>query len=199
MKMTNTKMFTCTLTRWHKVVERLNKEYNQLCKSAKTALTATCVSEYLGEAQEQRLIALRAQSLSQLESLFEIQEVVVRVRTALGAANEREGVSSALAQYDKLVKRAQLLSALIEPRSGNWFGIDELKNIKNPPRSMGFLEHGKTKIDVAMLDGAELARLESMRQKVTTAMYAQADAIAELNKSTLSLELPFHIAQVVGL
>lgn len=99
-------------------------------------------------------------------------------------------MSSALAQYDKLVKRAQLLGALIEPRSGNWFGIDELKNIKNPPRSMGFLEHGKTKIDVAMLDGAELARLESMRQKVTTAMYAQADAIAELNKSTLSLELP---------
>ncbi len=172
--MSSAKTYTCTLTRWHKVVERLNKEYNQLCKSAKSGLTATSVTEYLGEAQEQRLIALRAQSLSQIDSLFEIQEVVVRIRTSLGAANERQGVSSALAQYDKLVKRAQLLSALIEPRSGNWFGIDELKNIKNPPRSTDFLERGKTKIDVAMLEGTELARLDGMRQQVTTAMYAQA-------------------------
>ncbi len=197
--MSSAKTYTCTLTRWHKVVERLNKEYNQLCKSAKSVLTATSVTEYLGEAQEQRLIAQRAQSLSQIESLFEIQEVVVRIRTSLGAANERQGVSSALAQYDKLVKRAQLLSSLIEPRSGNWFGIDELKNIKNPPRSTDFLERGKTKIDVAMLEGSELARLDGMRQQVTTAMYAQADAIAELNKFTLSLELPIHIAQVAGL
>lgn len=197
--MSNAKTYTCTLTRWHKVMERLNKEYNQLCKSAKSGLTATSVTEYLGEAQEQRLIALRAQSLSQIESLFEIQEVVVRIRTSLGAANERQGVSSALAQYDKLVKRAQLLSSLIEPRSGNWFGIDDLKNIKNPPRSTDFLERGKTKIDVAMLEGPELARLDGIRQQVTTAMYAQADAIAELNKSTLSLELPIHIAQVAGL
>ena len=197
--MSSAKTYTCTLTRWHKVVERLNKEYNQLCKSAKTVLTATSVTEYLGEAQEQRLIALRAQSLSQIEILFEIQDVVVRIRTSLGAANERQGVSSALAQYDKLVKRAQLLSSLIEPRAGNWFGIDDLKNIKNPPRSTDFLERGKAKIDVAMLEGAELARLDGTRQQVTMAMYAQADAIAELNKSTLSLELPTHIAQVAGL
>jgi hypothetical protein len=197
--MSSAKTYTCTLTRWHKVVERLNKEYNQLCKSAKTGLTATSVTEYLGEAQEQRLIALRTQSLGQIESLFEIQEVVVHIRTALGAANERQGVSSALAQYDKLVKRAQLLSSLTEPRSGNCFGIDDLKNIKNPPRSTDFLERGKTKIDVAMLEGPELARLEGMRQQVTTAMYAQADAIAEINKATLSLELPIHVAQVAGL
>jgi hypothetical protein len=193
------KCYTCTLTRWHKVVERLNKEYNQLCKSAKSVLTATSVTEYLGEAQEQRLIAQRAQSLSQIESLFEIQEVVVRIRTSLGAANEREGVSSALAQYDKLVKRAQLLSSLIEPRSGNWFGSMSSRTSRIRPDRRTFWSAEKPKSMSPCWMGSELARLDGMRQQVTTAMYAQADAIAELNKFTLSLELPIHIAQVAGL
>lgn len=38
--MTN-KIYSCTLTRWHKVTERLTKEFSALTKAAKAGLAET--------------------------------------------------------------------------------------------------------------------------------------------------------------
>jgi len=194
-----TQSFTCTLTRWHKVTERLTKEYNQLCKAVKAALSATSVTEYLGVTQEERLVELRSQALAQMNRAFEFQDTITSVRAALGAANEREGVAAALAQYERISKRANLLSGLVEPATGMRFRIDELQNIKIPPGTNGFLSVSKTRIEIQMLEGSELARLTDLAKQATTAMCAQADQIAELNKSLLTLELPLDVVKVAGL
>jgi hypothetical protein len=197
--MTTTNYYACSLTRWHKVTERLNKEYIQLCKAAKTGLTATSVTEYLGEAQEVSLRAVSTNSLAQLERAFAIQDAVTQIRTALGTANEREGVSVALSDYDRLVKRAAVLNSLIEPITGQRFRIDELKDIKNPPRTTSILDRGQGRIHVQTLEGEDLERLTQLAQDTTTAMYALADRIADLNKCTWRLELDPSIARLAGL
>lgn len=191
--------YTCSLTRWHKVTERLNKEYNQLCKSAKAGLTATTVTEYLGESQEASLRMVSANSLFQLERAFEIQDAVTRIRAALGTTNEREGICVALSDYDRLVKRAALLNILTESGTSQRIRIDELKDIKHPPRTSSLLDRGQTKIQVLTLEGEELERLTRLAQETTTAVYAMADRIADLNKCTLRLELDPTIARLAGL
>ncbi len=194
-----TKTYTCTLTRWHKVSERLAKEYTQLTKAVKKGLTETTVPEYLGEAQEARLIEQRTTCLGNLERAFEIQDSVAHIRQAVGTANEHEGVSLALTEYDKLVKRVGILSSLIDTGSESKVAIAEIKNIKTQQRAEGFLSRGSSKIEVGMLDSADRVRIKGLVDEATATMYAKADAIAELNKSKLSLDLPTAIAKIAGL
>ena len=71
--MTN-KTYSCTLTQWHKVTGRLTKEFSALTKAAKAGLAETTVTEYLGEAQETRLIDLRHNCLKQIDSALVVQD-----------------------------------------------------------------------------------------------------------------------------
>ena len=67
-----------------------------MTKSAKSGLAETTVTEYLGEAQETRLIDLRDNCLKQIDSALAVQDAIVHIRQTLGAANESQGVSRAL-------------------------------------------------------------------------------------------------------
>lgn len=196
--MTN-RTYSCTLTRWHKVTERLTKEFSALTKAAKSGLAETTVTEYLGEAQETRLIDLRESCLKQIDSALAVQESIVHIRQTLGSANESQGVSRALADYDKLVKRVNLFESLLSARSSEQVAIGELKAVKNPGRSEKYLDRGQPKIAVAMLDGESLDRIQAQFSEATTAMYAQADRLADLNKWVLEIELQPDIAKLAGL
>ena len=196
--MTN-KTYSCTLTRWHKVTERLTKEFSALTKAAKSGLAETTVTEYLGEAQETRLIDLRDNCLKQIDSALAVQDAFVHIRQTLGAANESQGVSRALADYDKLVKRVNLFESLLSARSSEQVAIGELKAVKNPGRSEKYLDRGQPKIAVAMLEGESLERLQAQFSETTTAMYAQADRLADMNKWVLEIALEPEIAKLAGL
>lgn len=194
-----TKSYTCTLTRWHKVAERLSKEYNDLSKAARQGLTETTVSEYLGETQEQRLEQFRDDCLVQLDRAMSIQEIIQRIRQALGDANQTSGVSRELAEYDVLVKRASLLNGIVEANGADRVAIGELKLVKNPTRSDDYRDRGQPKIAVGLLEGAALAQMRQRAEEATAAMYAKADRIADVNKATLVLELPVDIARIAGI
>lgn len=194
-----TKAYTCTLTRWHKVAERLSKEYNDLSKAARQGLTETTVSEYLGETQERRLEQFRDDCLVQLDRAMSIQEIIQRIRQALGDANQTSGVSRELAEYDVLVKRASLLNGIVEANGADRVAIGELKLVKNPTRSDDYRDRGQSKIAVGLLEGAALAQMRQRAEEATAAMYTKADRIADVNKATLVLELPVDIARIAGI
>jgi hypothetical protein len=199
MNTVTTQSYTHTLTRWHKVAERLTKEFNELSKSVKNGLTNTFVTEYLGEQQEKRLTQLRDNCLTQLDRAMLIQDVVVAIRQALSAANERIGISRELAEYDKRVKRANLLTSIIQAQVPELISISELKEVKNPARSDDYSNRGKTRIAVGLLEGEQLSALRERTAAETAAMYSQADHVAELNKAQLTLELPVEVATIAGL
>jgi len=191
--------YTCTLNRWHKVVERLNKQFSSLSSAAKQGLADVTVTEYLGQQQTERLSQYCTQCLDQLERALEVQDVIVRIRQALAEANERTGVSRELAEYDKLTKRAHLLNGICEAQTSNLVRLGELANVKSPPRSDDWRDQGQSKIRVALLDGDALAAMNQRAAETTAAMYALADQLADLNKAQLAIELPEGIARLAGL
>jgi uncharacterized protein YukE len=198
-KIMTTKTFTCTLTRWHKVAERLNKEYSDLSKAIKSGLMETSITEYLGETHEARLVLFRDQCLQQLQRALSIQDVVTQIRQALGEANDRHGVTLELADYDKLVKRANLFNSIVDAQSTQLVTIGELKHIKNPARSEDWRDRGQTRIAVGLLEGELLNSLRKQAEEATAAQYAQADRLSYLNKSSVALDLPIDIARIAGL
>lgn len=195
----STKTYTLSLTRWHKVAERLGKDIAEQSKSVRYVLTRTVVSEYLGEMQEARLCQARDESLAQLQTLFALQDAVAHIRQALSQANETAGVSRLLATYDKLVKRSALLEEIVTGQDAGDVSISELKHVKHPARNDDWPDRGKTKISIVMVDGEALAQLRRQASEAKAAMYGCADQVAELNKATLTLELPEAIAKRAGL
>lgn len=191
---------TLTLTRWHKVGERLSREYTEAVYAVKQTLTQTRVSSYLGQDQEDDLRLQASQATERLHRAFRVQDALSEVRCMLGDANARVGVSAKLADFDKLNRRLKVLTELIESQSANMVSIDQLKNIPQDYVADGSSYDSKRpQMHLRMLSQSELLDMQREFEAVRARSYALSDEIAELNRATATLTVSPEIATLVGL
>jgi hypothetical protein len=194
------KTHTLTLSRWHKVAERLSRDYTETVFKAKQALTQTRVSAYVGESQE---VALREQASdwsARLERAFRLQDGIGDIRRILGDANAQHGITALLAEFDKLNRRQKVLTELVEGQAPDMIAIGELKHIPADYVADGDnYDRRRPQLRVRMLERAEVTRLREELDAVRARAYALADEIAERNKATLALELTGEVAGAAGL
>lgn len=195
-----TKTYTLTLSRWHKVAERLSREYTETVYKAKQVLTQTRVSAYVGEGQEQ---ALREQSSDwtiRLARAFRLQDGIAEIRRVLGDQNTSAGVTSLLADFDKLNRRQKVLTEILEGQAAEMIGIEELKNIpQDYVADVDNYDRRRPQLRVRMLERSEALSLQKEYEEVRARAYALADEIAERNKATVALDLPEEVALAAGL
>lgn len=192
--------YTLTLTRWHKIAERLARDYGESVSEARAALTQTEVSAYLGEEQEQFLLTQTQTALANLERAFRIQDAVAHIRHLVGDANVREGVSAKLAEFEKLNRRVKALSEVVESQSNDMVSVSQLRSIpKDYVADGASYDSKRPKIKVRMLDMPALDRLADQLSSARKAAYALSDEISDLNKAKLSIELETEVASAAGL
>lgn len=195
-----TKGYTITLTRWHKVAERLSREYTESVYKAKQVLTQTRVTAYVGENQEQALHDAVGDWTARLARAFRLQDGIAEIRRVLGDENVKTGVSSLLAEFDKLNRRQKVLAEIVEGQAADMIGIGELKKIPQDYVADGERYDSKRpQLRVRMLERAEVQKLQEELETVRARAYALADEIAERNKATASLELTDEVALAAGL
>lgn len=192
--------YTASLSRWHKVAERLSREYTEAVFSSRNTLNQFKVSAYLGESQEQFLSDQATQSLAQLERAFSVQDCIVRIRQAVGQANVREGIADQLAELDKLNRRVKLLSELVEGQTNDLIGIEDLHKIPADYVADGERYDSKRpSIKVRIMSLEQLAVLTKQFERTRARSYGLADEISDLNRAKLTLELPTWVAELAGL
>ena len=192
--------YTLTLTRWHKVAERLAREYGESVSDSRSTLTQTAISAYLGEAQEEFLQTQTQTALANLDRAFQIQDAVAHVRHLVGDANVREGVSAKLAEFDKLNRRVKALSEVVESQSSDMVPVTQLRSIpKDYVADGASYDSKRPKIKVRMLDTQALERLADQLSNARKAAYALSDDVSDLNKAKLSIELETEVASAAGL
>lgn len=195
-----TKTCKLTLSRWHKVAERLSRDYTETVYKGKQALTQTRVSAYVGEGQEQALRDSVTDWKQRLERAFRLQDSVTEIRRTLGDENAKAGVTALLAEFDKLNRRQKVLTEIVEGQAPDMIGIGELKNIPQDYVANGDMyDQRRPQLRVRMLDRVELQKLQTDLDAVRAKAYALADEIAERNKATVSLELTEEVAVAAGL
>ena len=194
------KQFTLTLSRWHKVAERLSREYTETVYKAKQVLTQTRVSTYVGEGQEQALRDQTADWTQRLERAFRLQDAIALIRSVLGDRNVEAGVSGLLAEFDKLNRRQKVLTEIIEGQSADMIGVSELSKLPADYVADGDnYDRRRPQLRVRLLERAEVARLQKELDVVKARAYALADEIAERNKATASIEITEEVAAAAGL
>ena len=192
--------YTLTLTRWHKVAERLARDYGESVSESRTTLTHTTVSAYLGEEQEQFLQTQTQNALANLERAFRVQDAVAQIRQMVGDANVREGVSAKLADFDKLNRRVKTLSEVVESQSSDMVSVTQLRSIPKDYVADGAnYDSKRPKIKVRMLDMQMLERLSDQLSNARKAAYALSDEVSDLNKAKLSIDLETEVASAAGL
>lgn len=193
------KTYTMSLSRWHKVAERLARSYAELTQAARNALTNTQVGGFLGEAQVDRLQALAGQQMSNLNRAFEVQDALARIRQAVGDANARIGVSKDLADYDALSRRQKMLETILAAQTSDMVSFEEMPQLPKQIITEDRFDRSKGTVRVRMLDGDSLAGIKGEVESLRARVYGLADRISDLNRERLTIDLTEEIAQVAGL
>jgi hypothetical protein len=189
-----------TLARWHKVAERLSREFTDSVGSSRTCLSQTVVSAYLGDEQEQFLQQQTLNALENLQRAFRIQDTLAKIRQTVGDANVHEGISLKLAEFDKLNRRIKVLSELIESQSAEMVTPAQLRNLPRDYVADGAsYDSRRPKIRVRMLDLPALDSLQAQLDASRVRAYALADEIADLNRAKVSVALEAEMASIAGL
>lgn len=194
------KTCTLTLTRWHKVAERLSREYTESVYAVKQTLNNTKVSSYLGTEQQEALRSATQDATERLARAFRVQDAVSEVRRALGDANVKNGVSPKLADLDKLNRRLKVLTDLVEGQSPSMISVEQLENIPADYVADGNSYDSKRPLlHVRMLSKDDLTRLKADFESIRSQAYALSDEVADLNKATLTLTVSLEVAALAGI
>lgn len=194
------KTCTLTLTRWHKVAERLSREYTESVYATKQTLNNTKVSSYLGTEQQEALRSATQDATERLARAFRVQDAVSEVRRALGDANVKNGVSPKLADLDKLNRRLKVLTDLVEGQSPSMISVEQLENIPADYVADGNSYDSKRPLlHVRMLSKDDLTRLKADFESIRSQAYALSDEVADLNKATLTLTVSLEVAALAGI
>ena len=195
-----TKTCTCTLTRWHKVAERLSREYTESVYAAKQTLSNTRVSSYLGVEQQEALHLAAQDAKERLERAFRVQDAVTEVRQALGDANVKNGVSTKLAELDKLNRRLKVLTELIESQNPSMISVDQLQSIPADYVADGnSYDSKRPQLHMRLLGKNDLMTIKRDFESIRARSYTLSDEIADMNRATLSLTVSDEVATLAGI
>jgi hypothetical protein len=191
--------YTLSLSRWHKVAERLAKTYTEYTTSAKIKLTQTQVTGYYGEAQVARLREEGIKAREDIKFAFVVQDCLVKLRKAIGEANARTGVGTELAEYDALCRRHKLLETLLIVPAVEMVELDDLPQLPKEIVVENRYDNNRGSVRVNMMDSQIFAELLNDEAILSSRVYALADKISDMNRERLTVELPEEIARIAGL
>ena len=194
------KSYTLSLSRWHKVAERLSREYTESVFAVREGFNNTRISAHLGESQETFLEARAEQYESALERAFRLQDAVTAIRVALGDANAKHGVTGVLGEFDKINRRIKAVSAILEGQRSDMVAIGELKNLPEVfiSDNDGYARN-RPEIRVRMLETRLEQKLRNELEALKAKSYALGDKVNDLNRATLGIEVTEEVARLAGL
>ncbi len=193
------KRFELTLSRWHKVAERLSALAAERVKLAKDLYTNTQVSSWnkAGVTERAARLAEEAKAALGLHSL--LVDAIVAIRSRLALRNAELGVSAKLSELAGLERRIGMLNAILQ---GQFPDMVRPVDLGEVPRELaedrGFLKSA-TRITLRLLPDAEYEAMRAEHSALQGRAHALADAVADLNRSRMELELHVSIARLAGL
>jgi hypothetical protein len=193
--------FTLTLTRWHKVAERLNAAVKLREDRVIAALTATTVSSWNKEGVEEKARDLALQAGADLALIEAGTAAVAGIRAALAGRNADLGISARLAEAEAAKRRARLYRELTDKQRTDMVRPEALRHV---PAVVGAEEpfwprrsSAAITLAIADKDMVDEWRLKLAREEARA--HALLDAIADANREKLELELADGLREIAGL
>ncbi len=195
--------YTLTLSRWHKVAERIQTALKEREAAVKTAFTATAISPWNKAGVEDKAAGIARRAADDL-ALVEIgAQAVATIRAALGVRNAALGVSTRLAEAEAANRRAALYKSVLDGQKPDMVRPDDVEALQaeliGETESWGFARRGAAAVT---LQTADKVLLDALREKLARDQARATrllDEVADLNQERLEIDLPQEVAGIAGL
>jgi hypothetical protein len=192
---------TLTLTRWHKIAERINGALKLCEERSLAALTATAISPWNKEGIEEKAREIAGQAETDLALIEAGTEAVAGIRGALARRNAELGISARLAEVEAANRKARLYRELIDKQRADMVRPEDVRHV---PAMVGADEplwprRSASGITLAIADKALLDGLRAKLAREQSRSHALLDAIADANREKLELELADELLEIAGL
>jgi len=195
--------YTLTLTRWHKVAERINAALKERETDVRTAFTATAISPWNKEGVEEKAAHIARRAADDLALIEAGARAVAAIRAALAIRNAELGVSAKLAEAESANRAAALYKAIIEGQKADMVRPESVRalpaGLVGEADAFGF---GRRAAALVTLEIADAAVVESLREKLVREQARATrllDEIADLNREKLELDVPQEVLGIAGL
>jgi hypothetical protein len=189
-----------TLTRWHKVVQRIGAAVKEREERTVAALTATSISPWNKEGIEAKAAEIAERARADLALVESGTAAIARIRAALGERNAALGVSERLAQADAGNRRAKLYRDVLEKQKADMVRPADVRHL--PLGISGdepIWSRGSAGIRLAIADAALLEELRAKLAREQARVHGLLDAVADANREKLELDLADELAEIAGL
>jgi len=106
-----------TLTRWHKVAERINAALKEREARVIAAFTAATISPWNKEAVEDKAAGIAARAKADLALIEHAAAAVATIRSALALRNAELGISARLAEVEAANRRVALYREVLDKQT----------------------------------------------------------------------------------
>jgi len=191
-----------TLTRWHKVAERINAALKEREVRVVVAFTAATISPWNKEGVEQKAVDLGARGKADLALVEQGSSAVAAIRSALARRNAELGIASRLAEVEAANRRIALYRAVLDKQSVDMVQPENVRHVPALAMSESEPSWGRrepSRITLQVADAALLAELASKLAREQARSHALLDEIADLNREKLELDIPSELHEIAGL
>lgn len=183
---------TVSLSRAHKIAERIKTQMHELSSAATTLMGNQTVSGVGGAAQLAKLQGMAAQGALALDTALQYSDALAKLRAAIGAENQARGINAMLAELEAHNRAIGLLKNVLASTTAKAISPAELAEYK--PLNASALH---ASIAVTVMSPEQVQDLAERLAKTQRDAFALSDRIAEANAKPFTLELPDDIAAVV--
>src|SRR5438477_546284 len=120
---------TLTLTRWHKVAERVNAALKERDARAVAAFTAATISPWNKEGVEQKAAAIGARAKADLAIVEAGTAAVAAIRAALARKNAELGIAARLAEVEAANRRIALYRTVLDKQSVDMVEPEHVRHV----------------------------------------------------------------------
>lgn len=192
------KTISNTLTRWHKVAERIKGATTELMQANVTVLSVG--HQIDSDTFTVRKATLKAEAETALVGktalYFGLQDALFAIRKALAHANTKEGVSDRLNEMEAAKQKGAYYAALLETADGS-LSVEEFAALA--AKRSGSSSHSMYGVNVTFITAEQKAALTEERDRARREVNALADRLADANATKLSLTLSDEVVAFLGL
>ncbi len=192
--------FNLTLSRWHKVTERINAASKECETRVKAAFTNTTVSSWNKDGIEEKAADIARRAAQDLMLVEAGTRAVEIIRATLAIRNAELGIAGRLAEVEGANRRASLYKAVIEGQNADMVRAESVRNLPEHVNQSDWLSRRSAL--VVTLQTADRDLLENLRGKfaLEQARAVRAlDEIADLNRERIEIEVPEEVIEIARL
>lgn len=201
-RMSDTKRYSLSLSRWHTIAERLSTLADARAKEALNTIGNTNVSFVLDTEQVEAL-RVRGVEATRLVALARLGfKTVAFIRDNLARANAETGVSGLLAQTAGVRRELKLVRSISEVDVTLRTSLDKVNarlEGQQGERSLSSRMNLHGSIPVNIVDNREVAKAKEEITQLELSLALLSDQVNDLNRKTIEIALPEVLAKEVGL